>query len=106
MGEAAAKSVIETPLLAAHRAQGAVIGTWFGCSLPDHFSGCSQQSQSPIWLGEYRAARESVAVLDKNYRAYLKFTGADRVRYLNAILTNNIKDLRENYGVISLFLNP
>jgi folate-binding protein YgfZ len=88
---------LSTPLTELHRKSGAQLGTWFGCSLPDHLGD---------WLAEYRYIRESVALLDKNYRAYLDFTGPDRVRYLNAILTNNIKDLRENHGTISLFLNP
>ena len=88
---------IPTALDAVHREFRAVLGTWFGCSLPDHFGD---------WLAEYRHLREGVALLDKNYRAYLDFTGPDRSRYLNAILTNNIKDLREDHGTISLFLNP
>jgi folate-binding protein YgfZ len=58
------------------------------------------------WKSEYRYLRESVGLLDKNYRAYLRFTGPDRVRYLNAILTNDIKGLKENHANISLFLNP
>src|SRR6266403_4838091 len=86
-----------TRLAAVQAQSGAQFGTWFGCSLPAHFGD---------WLAEYRHLREGVALLDKNYRAYLDFTGPDRVRYLNAILTNNIKDLRENHGTISLFLNP
>jgi len=89
--------ILSTPLAELHRRSGAQLGTWFGCSLPDHFGD---------WLTEYGYLHESVAVLDKNYRAYLDFAGPDRVRYLNAILTNNIKDLRENHGTISLFLNP
>jgi folate-binding protein YgfZ len=90
-------AAIETPLAELHRAAGARMGTWFGCALPDEFGD---------WREEYRFARESVALVDKNYRAYLEFTGPDRVRYLNAILTNNIKDLKENHGNVSLFLNP
>lgn len=73
------------------------MGVWFGCALPDSFG---------HWQGEYRVLRESVGLIDKNYRAYLKFTGPDRVRYLNAILTNDIKNLQENHGTVSLFLNP
>ncbi|HET6929765.1 MAG TPA: glycine cleavage T C-terminal barrel domain-containing protein [Candidatus Acidoferrum sp.] len=88
---------LPTPLAALHTRSGARLGAWFGCSLPNDFGD---------WLGEYRHLHDSVALLDKNYRAYLDFTGPDRVRYLNAILTNNIKDLRENHGTISLFLNP
>jgi folate-binding protein YgfZ len=88
---------LPTPLAARHAQSSATLGSWFGCSLPDQFGD---------WLGEYRHIHESVALLDKNYRAYLDFTGPDRVRYLNAILTNNIKELRESHGAISLFLNP
>jgi len=88
---------LSTPLAEFHRQSNAALGKWFGCSLPDHFGD---------WLAEYRQLREGVALLDKNYRAYLDFTGPDRVRYLNAILTNDIKSLRENHGTISLFLNP
>jgi folate-binding protein YgfZ len=98
MNEAIAKSAIETPLLEVHKNSGATIGTWFGSALSDDFGG--------DWLAEYRAARETVALIDKNYRAYLRFAGPDRVRYLNAILTNNIKDLAPGNGVVSLFLNP
>jgi folate-binding protein YgfZ len=46
-----------------------------------------------------------VALIDKNYRAYFAFSGPDRVRYLNAILTNHIKDLTGGQGVVSLLLN-
>ncbi len=88
---------LETALSEMHRRDGAEIGAWFGCALPDHFGD---------WQAEYRCLRESAGVLDKNYRAYLKFSGPDRVRYLNAILTNDIKGLKENHGTVSLFLNP
>jgi folate-binding protein YgfZ len=86
-----------TPLAAAHAAAGAKMGVWFGCALPDYFS-------DPA--AEYRSARDTVALIDKNYRTYLSFTGPDRVRYLNAILTNNITDLAAGHGVVSLLLNP
>src|ERR1700716_836246 len=86
-----------TPLAATHLAAGAKMGVWFGCALPDYFGDAA---------AEYRSARDTVALIDKNYRAYLSFTGPDRVRYLNAILTNNIKDLAPAHGTISLLLNP
>lgn len=97
MDTAIKHALLETPLAEAHRATGARVGEWFGCALPSHFGD---------WKAEYRFARESVALFDKNYRAYLGFTGPDRVRYLNAILTNNIKDLKAGEGIASLFLNP
>lgn len=87
---------IETPLSGAHRRAGATMGVWFGCALPDDFGDARE---------EQRFANESVALIDKNYRAYFTFSGPDRVRYLNAILTNNIKDLQNGQGVVSLLLN-
>jgi folate-binding protein YgfZ len=90
------ESFIETPLAATHRAAGASMGVWFGCDLPDDWGDPRE---------EQRFANESVALIDKNYRAYFSFTGPDRARYLNAILTNNIKELANGAGVISLLLN-
>jgi aminomethyltransferase len=88
---------LDTPLAAAHLQAGAKMGVWFGCALPDNFGDAT---------AEYRHARDGVALIDKNHRAYLSFTGPDRVRYLNAILTNNIKDLAVGQGNVSLLLNP
>ncbi len=90
-------AALNTPLAATHLAAGAKMGVWLGCALPDSFVDTA---------AEYRYARETVALIDKNYRAYISFTGPDRVRYLNAILTNNIKDLCEGHGIGSLLLNP
>ena len=89
--------VLGTPLGATHRARGAHMGPWFGCDLPSDFGDVRT---------EFFNAKKSVALIDKNYRAYLSFTGPDRVRYLNAIVTNNIKDLKPSQGVVSLLLNP
>lgn len=89
--------ILDTPLAALHRSNGAQMGVWFGCALPDSWG------NPPA---EEAFARNSVALIDKNYRAYFSFTGPDRVRYLNAILTNNIKDLAAGHGNVSLLLNP
>jgi folate-binding protein YgfZ len=90
------ESPIETPLAVVHRGAGASMGVWFGCDLPQDWGDARE---------EQRFANESVALIDKNYRAYFSFTGPDRTRYLNAILTNNIKELANGAGIISLLLN-
>src|SRR5882762_2335381 len=93
---ASSGTALDTPLAATHTRAGAKMGVWFGCALPDSFG------DAPA---EFRQAREGVALIDKNYRAYLSFTGPDRVRYLNAVLTNDIKGLSAGQGNISLLLN-
>ena len=89
--------IIDTPLASLHERAAAQMGVWFGCALPDSFGD---------WQREYWFAHKSVALIDKDYRCHLSFTGPDRVRYLNAILTNNIKDLPLFQGNVSLLLNP
>lgn len=90
-------NALETALTTLHKKSGATMGVWFGCELPEYFED---------WREEYRRLSESVGLVDKGYRAYLEFSGPDRARYLNAILTNDVKGLREKHGVVSLFLNP
>ena len=88
---------IDTPLKSEQKKLGATFSEYFGCTLPRDYGDVAR---------EYKFARESVGLLDKNYRAVIAFTGKDRVRYLNAMLTNNIRDLAPGHGNISLLLSP
>ncbi|HEV2617872.1 MAG TPA: glycine cleavage T C-terminal barrel domain-containing protein [Candidatus Acidoferrales bacterium] len=88
---------IDTPLKSEHERLAATFAAFFGCTLPRDYGDVAR---------EYKFARESVALLDKNYRAVISFTGQDRARYLNAMLTNNIRDLAPGHGNISLLLSP
>ena len=90
-------TALDTPLASVHTHAGARTGVWFGCALPDTFGDAA---------AEFLQARNTVALIDKNYRAYLSFTGPDRVRDLNAVLTNDIKSLSAGQGNVSLLLNP
>ncbi len=88
---------LESPLLELHRSAGAKLGEYFATLLPASFGEFGP---------EYAALRETVALLDSNYRAYFSFTGPDRQRYGNAILTSNVRDLKPGQGTVGLLLNP
>src|SRR5579871_6606133 len=88
---------LETPLLETHKAAGAKMGEYFGTLLPARFS---------EFAAEYKALRETVGLIDSNYRAFFSFTGPDRQRYVNAILTSNVRDLKPGQGTVGLLLNP
>jgi aminomethyltransferase len=88
---------LETPLLELHRSSGATIGEYFGTLLPSRFGDFG---------AEYAALRETVALVDTNFRAFFSFTGTDRQRYVNAILTSNVRDLKPGQGTVGLLLNP
>ncbi len=88
---------MQTPLAKLELAEGAKLADFTGCALPEVFSDFDS---------EYRAARESVALFDTNWHAAITLSGPDRVRYLNAIVTNDIKALSEGSGTLALLLNP
>jgi folate-binding protein YgfZ len=76
----------------------------------------------PISLADYRGATTAArfadpqaelsamltgcAVYDLGFRAKISLTGGDRVRWLNGMVTNNIRDLAVGRGVYAFLLNP
>jgi folate-binding protein YgfZ len=88
---------METPLILPHRDAHARLGEFSGCVLPEGYSDFDR---------EYHAAKQSVALFDTNWSAIVTLAGPDRVRYLNAILSNDIQTLEEGRGALALLLNP
>jgi folate-binding protein YgfZ len=54
---------------------------------------------------EFAALRERCGVYDLGYRAKISLTGGDRVRWLNGMVTNNVRDLTPGQGVYAFLLN-
>src|SRR5215831_20124157 len=76
---------------------GAAVGEYHGATTAARF-GDPQ--------AEFAALRNSCGVYDLGYRAKISLTGGDRVRWLNGMSTNNIRDLEAGRGVYSFLLNP
>jgi folate-binding protein YgfZ len=60
---------------------------------------------SPSLKGEFQSLL-SAAGMRALPRAKLALTGGDRVRWLNGMTTNNVRDLPQGHGVYGLLLNP
>ncbi len=54
---------------------------------------------------EYLALRAGCGVCDLSWRATIKVTGDDRVRWLNGMLSNNLRDLPVGRGAYNFVLN-
>src|SRR5450432_2733543 len=54
---------------------------------------------------EFQALLASCGVYDLSGRAKIAVTGGDRVRWLNGMATNNIRDLAPGHGVYAFLLN-
>jgi folate-binding protein YgfZ len=56
-------------------------------------------------LAEHAALRDAVGVLDLSFRSRLCLLGADRQKFLNGQVTNNVKDLRPGEGCYAALVN-
>src|ERR1700730_6026121 len=88
---------LESPLLGLHQSVQAEMGEYFGTFLPAHFGD---------FAAEYQAIRRAVTLVDTNYRALFSLARPDRQRYLNAVLSSNVRDLKPGQGTVGLLLNP
>lgn len=57
------------------------------------------------WLAEYAALHESAAVLDLSFRSRICLLGADRQKFLNGQVTNNVKDLKTGEGCYAAIIS-
>jgi folate-binding protein YgfZ len=55
---------------------------------------------------EFAALLNGCGVYDLGFRARISLAGSDRVRWLNGMVTNNIRDLALGRGVYAFLLNP
>jgi folate-binding protein YgfZ len=55
---------------------------------------------------EFRALLEGCGVFDLGWRARARVEGKDRVRWLNGMVSNNVRDLGAGRGVYAFVLNP
>jgi folate-binding protein YgfZ len=55
---------------------------------------------------EFRALLEGCGLYDMSWQAKLVLTGEDRVRWLNGMVTNNVRDLAVGHGVYNFVLTP
>jgi folate-binding protein YgfZ len=54
---------------------------------------------------EFQALLSGCGVYDLGWRAKLALTGGDRVRWLNGMISNNVRDLAPGHGIYAFLLN-
>jgi glycine cleavage system T protein len=74
---------------------GAQFTEFHGWELPEKFT-------DP--LEEHLAVRESVGIIDLVFRGKLELTGEDRVRFLNALVSNDVKSVKPGNGIYAALL--
>ncbi|MFY9950946.1 MAG: glycine cleavage T C-terminal barrel domain-containing protein [Candidatus Sulfotelmatobacter sp.] len=57
-------------------------------------------------LQEFTGLTSGCGVYDLGFRARISLKGGDRMRWMNGMVTNNIRDLATGHGVYAFLLNP
>jgi folate-binding protein YgfZ len=65
----------------------------------------SETKLAPSDAAEFHALLSACGVYSLEWRAKISLTGGDRVRWLNGIVTNNVRDLAPGHGVYAFLLN-
>jgi aminomethyltransferase len=63
-------------------------------------------SATSALTSEFSALRSACGVYDLSTRQTISLRGDDRVRWLNGMVTNNVRDLAPGHGVYAFLLNP
>src|ERR1700686_4273233 len=77
-----------------------------GAAAVSEYRGATTAARFGDPQAEFAALRSECGVYDLGFRAKISLTGADRVRWLNGMVTNNIRDLAAAQGVYAFLLNP
>lgn len=85
------------PLHAVHAGLGAQFAERGGWEVPDRYGDPTE---------EYEAARHGLGMADLSCIGKVRLTGKDRVRFLNGMVTNDVKALAEGHGMWALMLTP
>ena len=85
------------PLRALHENRGALFGERAGWEVPLSYSGLDE---------EVGATRSAAGLIDHSDRVTVRLTGADRVSFLNGLVTQDIAAMKPGECSYGLFLNP
>src|SRR5271166_5024270 len=81
-------------------------GDGLGAASVGEYRGATTAARFDDPQAEFAALRHGCGVYDLGFRAKISLTGGDRVRWLNGMVTNNIRDLAAGSGVYAFLLNP
>lgn len=88
--------LMRIPAYGWHQQKGAVFEDYFGLEVPSHYGDFEQ---------EYWHIRKDLGVRDVSHFGKVRVTGRDRFRFLNGMLTSEIKTLEAGKGTYALFLD-
>jgi glycine cleavage system T protein len=85
------------PLHSIHRALSAHFQPILDWEVPSHYGDTRE---------EHLAVRKKAGMADLSYRGLIRIAGADRAKFLQGLITNDVMSLTEGQGLYAAILNP
>jgi folate-binding protein YgfZ len=82
-----------------------MISTTLSGANPSEHGGATTASDFGDVRAEFQSLLSGCGLYDLSARAKIAVTGSDRVRWLNGMATNNVRDLASGHGVYAFLLN-
>jgi folate-binding protein YgfZ len=79
-----------------HASKGAIFEDFFGTQIPSHYGD---------YKTEYWNLRKAAALRDVSFFGKVRITGRDRQRFINSMVTNELKDRKPGDGIPAAFLD-
>lgn len=89
-------TLTRSPLADSHASEGARLGEYHGALVPARFT-------DPA--AEHLSVRQSAGLFDFSFRAKFSMKGQDRARFLQRIVSNDVKNLAPGQGTYATLLN-
>ena len=87
---------VKNPLQEVHAQSGASLVEYHGALVPSSFSGAA---------AEHHAVRRAAGIFDFSFRARFTATGSDRTRFLQGMVSNDVKKLGPGQGLYATMLD-
>ena len=72
----------------------------------DEFSGWMMPKSYGSLSEEYKTVRDNVGIVDLSHRGKIRLSGKEHIKFLQGILSNDLKKLEVGNGQYSTFLTP
>jgi aminomethyltransferase len=89
--------MVSSPLADYHLSQGATLGQYHGALVPSRFT-------DPV--REHQAVREASGLFDFSFRGMFAMRGRDHAKFLQRMVSNDVKRLVPGQGTYATLLNP
>jgi aminomethyltransferase len=106
MENSSAPTLLETPLHGWHKSKGAKLADFGGWEMPIEYGNyLNKLGEKGGVLAEHTSVREKVGLFDVSHLGKIEIKGADAIKFLNQLLTNDLEKINDGQAQYNMICN-